>query len=106
MVLLQKRKKKTMTASITFFDGFVTKKSDSNCHHFFRWLFSKEGDATNVQIAFFYGGGVVKNVMVVGQPSPSFSFSFSSFWSFWFSSLKLAINNEMAIFFNVEGCNG
>ncbi len=28
-------------------------------------------------------------------------------WSFWSSSLKLIINNEMVVFFfNVEGCNG
>ncbi len=27
-------------------------------------------------------------------------------WSFWSRSLELTINNEMVVFFNVEGCNG
>ncbi len=31
---------------------------------------------------------------------------FYFFWSFGTSSLELTINNEMVVFFNVEGCNG
>jgi hypothetical protein len=31
---------------------------------------------------------------------------FILFWSFWSSLLKLTINNEIVVFFNVEGCNG
>jgi hypothetical protein len=32
-------------------------------------------------------------------PSPSFFLSFLFLWSFWSSSLKLTINNEMVVFF-------
>jgi hypothetical protein len=27
-------------------------------------------------------------------------------WCFWFSSLKLTINNEMVVLFLIKGCNG
>jgi hypothetical protein len=51
----------------------------------------------------FYGGGVMKKAMAVG----GLLFSFFLFlWSFWSSSLQLIINNEIIVFFNVEGCNG
>jgi hypothetical protein len=35
-----------------------------------------------------------------------FSLFFFLLWSFWSSSLKLKINNEMVVLFNVEGWNG
>jgi hypothetical protein len=36
----------------------------------------------------------------------SLFFFLSFLWSFWSNSLELTINNEMMVFFNVEGCNG
>jgi hypothetical protein len=50
-----------MTASITFFDGFVAKNGDL---HLFSWFCYKEGDGSNV-VTFFYGGGVVKKTMAI-----------------------------------------
>jgi hypothetical protein len=67
----------------------------------FGWFCWEECDGSNV--AFFYGGGVVKKAIEVG----GFFFSFFLFiWSFWFSSLKLTINNETMVFFYVESYNG
>jgi len=57
------KKKKTMTISITFFDGFAAKKGDSNYCSFFGGFAMKKVTNNNV-VAFFYGGGVVKKVMV------------------------------------------
>ncbi len=54
--------KKKKTTSVTFFDGFVTKKWRPAPFLWFCW---EEGDGNNV-IAFLYGGGVVKKAMVVG----------------------------------------
>ncbi len=85
-----------MTTFITFFDGFVAKKGGSNCCHLFRWFCREKNDGNNV-VAFFYGGGVVKKVMATCG---------FFFWSFWSNSLEFTINNEMVVFFNVEGCNG
>jgi len=48
-------------------------------------------------IVTFFGGFVMKKVTVV---------MLFYFWSFWSSSLKLKINNEMVVFLNVESCNG
>jgi hypothetical protein len=39
------KKKKTMIASVTFFDGFAIKKDD-NCHHFFCGFATKKVMAT------------------------------------------------------------
>jgi len=61
-----------MTASVTFFDGFVVKNNDGNYHHLFRLFCYEKGDNSNV-IAFFYGGGVVKKAMATS----GFLFSFS-----------------------------
>jgi hypothetical protein len=77
-----------MIAFVTFFDGFIVKNGDCNYYHFFRWFCCEKGG----------GGGVMKKVMAIGD--------FFFLWSFWFSSLGLTINNEMVVFFNVEGCNG
>jgi hypothetical protein len=55
-----------MTTFINFFDGFVTKNEDGNYRHLFLWFCYKEGDGNNV-VAFFYGGGVVKKVMAIGN---------------------------------------
>jgi hypothetical protein len=63
----------------------------------FGWFCYEEGDGSNV--AFLYGGGVVKKAIKLGG-------FFLFFWSFWFSSLKLTINNETMVFFYVEGYNG
>ncbi len=93
-----KKKKKTIT-SITFFDGFVAKNGNSNYHRLFQWIYCEEGDTSNV-VAFFYGGGVLKKTMVTNNRL------FFLFWSFWSSSLEFIINNEMVVFFYVEGCNG
>jgi hypothetical protein len=57
-----RNKKKTTTTFIIFFDGFVGKKGDSNCHSLFQWFHCEEGDDSNV-VSVFYGGGVVKKVM-------------------------------------------
>jgi hypothetical protein len=89
-----------MTTSITFFDGFATRQNDNNCHSLFRWFYCEEGDDNNI-----YGGGVVKKAMATCHCLLSF-FLFLLLWSFWSSSLKLKINNEMVVFFNVESCNG
>ncbi len=45
----------------------------------------------------------MKKVMVVNNFLLSF---FLFLWSFWSSSLELTINNQMVVFFYVEGCNG
>ncbi len=94
-------KKKKIAVSITFFDGFVAKKGDNNCCRLFQWFCYEEGDDNNV-VAFFYGGAVVKKAMVVSNHHLFFFFFFFFFfflWSFWSSSLKLTINNEMVGFF-------
>jgi hypothetical protein len=90
------KKKKTMTTSNTFFDGFAAKKGDGNYRNLFQWFCDKEGDSNNV-IAFFYGdsGGVVKKVMAT---TFFLFFIFLFIWSFWSSSLNLRINNEMVVF--------
>ncbi len=93
-------KKNTTTASITFLDGFDAKKNDNNCHSLFWWFSCKEGDDSYV-ITYFYGGGVMKKVMAT-----SYHRFFLFLWSFWSSSLKLKINNEMVVFLNVENWNG
>jgi len=97
------KKKKTTIASITFFNGFVAKKSDDKCRSPFQWFCSKEGDGNNV-IAFFYDGGAVKKMIVVSYNRFLPFFIFLVLWSFWSSSLKLKINNEMVVFLNVESC--
>jgi hypothetical protein len=63
---------------------------------FFCWFCYKESDGNNVVVffygggdAFFYGGGDVKKAMALGD------FYFFFYWSLWFSSLELTINNEM-----------
>jgi hypothetical protein len=99
MALLQK---KVTIFVVTFFDGFVTKKCDDNCRSIFWWFSYEEGDNSNV-VTFFYSGGVAKKVMAANCRR---FFSFFFLWSFWFSSLELTINNEMLVFFNVEGYNG
>jgi hypothetical protein len=88
-----------MTTFATFFDGFVAKKGDSNCHSLFRWFCSEEGEDNNV-VNFFYGGGVMKKQLAI------ILFYFFLLWSFWSNSLKLIINIEMVGFFNFEGYNG
>jgi hypothetical protein len=55
-----------MTAFVTFFDGFIVKNGDCNYYHFFRWFCCEEGDGSNV-VAFFYGGGVMKKAMAIGD---------------------------------------
>jgi hypothetical protein len=57
---LFEKKKNDMTIFITFFNGFVVKKGDNNCPRLFRWFCCEKSDANNV-IAFFYGGGAMKN---------------------------------------------
>ncbi len=86
-----------MIVSVTFFDGFAAKNGDGNYHRLFRWFCCEKGDGSNV-ITFFYGGHVVKKVMATSGFLLSF-FLFLFLWSFWFSSLKLTINNEMLGFF-------
>jgi hypothetical protein len=49
---------------------------------FFNGFAAKEGDGNLPSLFFFF------------------------FWSFWFNSTKLKINNEMVVFFYVEGHNG
>ncbi len=71
-------KKKAMITFITFFDGFVAKKENSNYHSLFRWFCCEESDGSNV-IAFFYGGGAVKNMMTVSY-CRIFFFIFFIFW--------------------------
>jgi hypothetical protein len=90
------KKKKTTIASITFFDGFVVKKGDGNYCRFFQWFCYEQGDDSNV-VTFFYGDGVVKKV--IASCHRFLSFFFFLLWSFWSSSLKLTINNEMCEFF-------
>jgi hypothetical protein len=58
----------------------------------FWWFCNKKGDGNDV-FAFLYGDG-------------NNQFFVFFLWSVWFSSLELTINNEMVVFFNVEGCNG
>jgi len=55
----------------------------------------EEGDDSNV-VAFSYGGGVMKKRQQFATVTFSFFFLF---WSFWSSSLKLIVNNEMVVFF-------
>jgi len=78
----------------------LQKNGDDNYLRLFGWFCYEEGDDSNV-VAFFCGGGVMKKVMVAG----CFLLSFF-LWSFWFNSLELTINNEMVVFFYVEGYNG
>jgi len=77
--------------------ALMQKKNNNNCHSLFWWFCCKKGDGNNV-ITYFYGGVVVKKVMVT-------SFHRLFLWPFWSSSLKLNINNEMVVFFNVENWN-
>jgi len=79
----------------------VARNGDNNYCRLFRWFCCEEGDNNNVVI-FFYGGCVVKKALTISNFFLSF-FLFRFFLSFWFSSLKLTINNEMVVFFNVEG---
>ncbi len=104
--MFEKKKNMTIT-SITFFDGFVAKTSDNNCRGLFWWFCYEEGDDNNV-ITHFYGGGVVKKAMAMAMNCHHLLslFIFLLLWSFWSSSLKLKINNEMVVFFNVENWNG
>jgi hypothetical protein len=66
-----------IAAYVTFFDGYVTKKSDDNCRHLFMWFCCEKGDDSNVG-TFFYGGGLVKKVMAA-------SFHHLLFFFFFFS---------------------
>ncbi len=100
------KKEKTIIASVTFLNGFVTKNNNGNYGSFFQWFYCEKGDGNNV-ITFFYGsGGAVKKVMAINYCHFFILFFFFLLWCFWFSSLKLKINNEMMVFFNVETCNG
>jgi hypothetical protein len=56
---------------------------------------------TVVAITFF--DGFVLKKMTTKMPSP-FSMVVV-LWSFWSNSLELTINNEMVVFWNVEGYN-
>ncbi len=67
--------------AVCAFCGFATKK------------------AMTVMLSPSYGGGVVEKAMAGGD-------FFPFLWCFWFSSLEFTINNEMVVFFFVEGCNG
>jgi hypothetical protein len=83
----------------------LQKKATTTTIAFFWWFYYKEGDSSNV-VTFFYGSGAMKKIMAASCHSLlSFSF-FLLFWSFWYSSLELRINNEMVGFFYVESCNG
>jgi len=73
------------TTSVTFFNGFVAKNGNSNYLRLFWWFCYEEGDDTNV-VTLFYGGSVVKKVMVVSGHLLSF-FLYLFLWSFWSSSL-------------------
>jgi hypothetical protein len=79
-----------MPTFVTFFDGFATKNNGDM--RLFWWFCFEEGDGNNV-IAFLYGDG-------------NRQFCFLFFWSLWFSSLELTMNNEMMVSFYVDGCNG
>jgi hypothetical protein len=68
-----------MTASVTFFDGFAAKNGNGNYCRLL-WFYYEENDDNK--------------------------YFLKKIWSFSFSSLKLTINNEMMVFFHVEGCNG
>jgi hypothetical protein len=44
--MFEKKKKKTTTNFVTFFDGFVTKKGNDSCCHLLRWFVGKKVMAT------------------------------------------------------------
>ncbi len=68
--------------------ALLQKHGEGNYLRLSWWFCCEEGDGSNV-VAFFYDGGVVRKVLVVGV---------FFLWSFWFSSLELTMNNEMVVF--------
>ncbi len=109
-----------MQVVVVFFASGVAKKNGSYYHCFSFWCcFCAKKATIATTITFFCGGVAEKNKkMTIASVTffngfaakegdgnlPSLFFFF--FWSFWFNSKKLKINNEMVVFFYVEGHNG